>query len=69
MATIRIDKDGVQVVVATDHGSSPAVDEPRRAALLMPRDEFAPSLEWEGNAVIDMLATKMPVVPVGPTTH
>ena len=66
MATIRIDKNGVQVVVATGEADA---DAPRRAALLMPREEFAPSLEYEGNAVIDMLATKIPAVPVGPTTH
>ena len=64
MATIFLDKNGVQVVAETRPMAGEAA--PRRNALLMPREEFAPSQEDEGNAVIDMLATKF---PAGPTTH
>lgn len=64
MATIFLDKNGVRVVSETHDPADGAL---RRAALLMPREEFAPSYEDEGNAVIDMLATTKS--PAGPTTH
>lgn len=68
MASIRVDEDGVQVVVAASDPGSESAEDTRRAALLMPREEFAPSADSDGNAVIDMLASKMPE-SLAPTTH
>ena len=63
MTTNFLDKNGMRVVITTT-----AEGTGRRAALLMPHEEFTPSYDDDGNAVIDMLATKIPA-PAGPTTH